>query len=44
MDILICGDPHFRLSQITWRPSVAHHPTEDNCGNCARQLRQLRAA
>jgi hypothetical protein len=22
-------DPCFRLSQITWRMSVAHHPTED---------------
>ena len=22
-------DPRFRLSQITWRMSVAHHPTED---------------
>jgi hypothetical protein len=24
-----CRDLYFRLSQITWRTSVAHHPTED---------------
>src|SRR6185437_13462258 len=25
-----CRDPRFRLSQITWRTGVAHHPTEDS--------------
>jgi hypothetical protein len=24
-----CRDPRFRLSQIIWRTSVAHHPTVD---------------
>ena len=30
-------DPRFRLSQITWQTSVAHHPTEDRCSAGARQ-------
>ena len=28
--LLFCRDPRFGLSQITWRTSVAHHPTEDS--------------
>jgi hypothetical protein len=31
-DVLFCRDPRFRLSQITWRMGVAHHPTEDIWG------------
>jgi len=30
MNIRICRDPRFGMSQVSWRRSVAHHPTEDN--------------
>ena len=33
-----CRDPRFRLSQITWRTSVAHHPTEDTPGAKTRLM------
>jgi hypothetical protein len=26
-----CRDACFRRSQVTWRTSAAHHPTEDTC-------------
>jgi hypothetical protein len=29
MNVRLCRDPRSRLSQITWRTCVAHHPTED---------------
>ncbi len=32
VNALTCRDPRFRLSQISWRTSVAHHPTEDTDG------------
>ena len=43
---LICRDPRFGLSQISWRTRVAHHPTEDtslasNTVVCPRCLASL---
>lgn len=29
VNVRFCRDGRFRLSQITWRTSVAHHPTEE---------------
>jgi hypothetical protein len=28
VNVPICRDPRFGLSQITWRTGVAHHPAE----------------
>jgi hypothetical protein len=37
-------DPRFRLSQITWRTTVAHHPTEDKVAQMATSFWQRVAA
>src|SRR5262245_49493744 len=34
-------DPRFRLSQITWRTTVAHHPTEKTSCHLALELTEM---
>jgi hypothetical protein len=38
---LSCRDPRFRLPQITWRTSVAYHPTEDKSDKSAENQPNL---
>jgi len=47
-EALFCRDPRFGLSHVSWRTTVADHPTEDRavvlpwyCAECRRDLVQL---
>jgi len=42
VDVRICRDPRFELSQITWRTTGAHHPTEDTPQGACRKVQRCR--